>query len=1317
MPESLQQLLVTNFGLSPSGYTGSEGTVGYVGSSGTNGYTGSAGASGSGILISNIQVTDSSYIVLDDTAVDVAGGYIKITGSGFVSGCSVLINQTAATSVTFISSTEVRAQVPATTAGTYIVYLVNTNGDVAIRVNGVTFSATPTWVTGSSLSGVANTAISIQLSASSAAAYALQAGSSLPAGVTLSNVGLISGTVSGLSSNTVYNFTIVATDAELQDSPRSFALTITAGDPYFNYTTLLLSGNGSMSGNTAVKPFTADASTNNFAITVNGDTRTDAFNPYQAGYYSNYFDGTGDYLSLASSTAFDLAAGDFTIEFWMNTNASQNNNARAIGNWNNDGWTANKWSVHIKHDTSTRLTFWVNNANPSAAWLTSSTVVNGIGWAHVAIVKSGTAWSMFINGTREATATSSTAMSSGACPIQIGGTSAAGEVVTGYISNIRMVKGTAVYSPSSTTITVPTAPLTAVANTQLLTCQSNRLIDTSTNAFAVTRNGDTVVSVLQPFVLPNNLTTYGSAYFDGTGDVLTPPANNVFAFGTDSFCIEAWIFNNVLKNYSCLVTTRPNNSNYGDAYHIGWDSVGGVSLYVNSTPTTGAPSGTITTGQWQHFVCCRDSSNRTAIFVNGTRVGNDTVTSNFSRNLLGIGDFPTTPAEGINGYISNLRLVKGNSVYDPTQTTITVPTSPLTAISNTALLTAQYNGATTNNVFKDSSGNNLATTRNGNLPQGTFSPYGNNWSNYFNGTSQLSFASNAGYAFGTSDFTVECWYFATSNPGYRSLIETRASNGTNNGWALAADSGGAMYVYANGFILSGITVVLNTWNHVAFTRSGSTQYLFLNGALVSSTTTARTYSDTNLGIGGVAYTTGEYWTGYLSNVRLIKGTCLYTTTFTPLTTPLTAVSGATMLTCQSNRFIDNSTTNATITAGSNMTVQRFSPFSPSAAYSASTVGGSGYFDGTGDYLSIPTSAPLVLSGSVWTMECWVYPTFALSTSPYQVVICKRVGASAASYDFYFNLNSGYLSFYNGTGYNSSALPIIGAWNHIAAVYDGTNINLFMNGVRVLQTATANPDNGGNLYIGADENGTSNFFTGYISNVRILKGTALYSGTTYTVPTEPVTAVANTSLLINFTNAGVIDNTMMNNIETVGDAKLSTAVSKFGGASMLFDGTGDRLDIPSNQLFNFGTANFTVEFWIYPSSWTTNAWNTVFAVGQGTNNGGLLIGKSDVNTFVIRQYGIASIVSTSTLPTVGVWTHVACVRNSGTSTLYYNGVSIASASDSTNYTSTQLIGHIGNSDGTTYSHYYNGYIDDLRITKGVARYTANFTPPATTFLAQ
>ncbi len=78
---------------------------------------------GGGPKITNVQVTSNSYVVLDDTAVDIAGGYIKITGTGFAAGCQVLINNTPATSTTFIGPTEVRAQLPASSAGTYMLYL------------------------------------------------------------------------------------------------------------------------------------------------------------------------------------------------------------------------------------------------------------------------------------------------------------------------------------------------------------------------------------------------------------------------------------------------------------------------------------------------------------------------------------------------------------------------------------------------------------------------------------------------------------------------------------------------------------------------------------------------------------------------------------------------------------------------------------------------------------------------------------------------------------------------------------------------------------------------------------------------------------------------------------------------------------------------------------------------------------------------------------------------------------------------------------------------------------------------------------------
>ena len=106
-------------------------------------------ATGGGPKITNLQITSNVYVVLDDTAVDTVGGFIKLTGTNFVSGCLVYVASTPANSTTFINSTEVRAQLPATAAGTYPVYLVNPDGGTAIRVPGVTFSASPAWQTAS----------------------------------------------------------------------------------------------------------------------------------------------------------------------------------------------------------------------------------------------------------------------------------------------------------------------------------------------------------------------------------------------------------------------------------------------------------------------------------------------------------------------------------------------------------------------------------------------------------------------------------------------------------------------------------------------------------------------------------------------------------------------------------------------------------------------------------------------------------------------------------------------------------------------------------------------------------------------------------------------------------------------------------------------------------------------------------------------------------------------------------------------------------------------------------------------------------------
>jgi len=173
------------------------------------------------------------------------------------------------------------------------------------------------------------------------------------------------------------------------------------------------------------------------------------------------------------------------------------------------------------------------------------------------------------------------------------------------------------------------------------------------------------------------------------------------------------------------------------------------------------------------------------------------------------------------------------------------------------------------------------------------------------------------------------------------------------------------------------------------------------------------------------------------------------------------------------------------------------------------------------------------------------------------------------------------------------------------------------------------------------------------------------------------------------------------------AAISTVQSKFGGASGFFDGTNDYLTLASDTAFGTGTGNFTIEFWMYPVS-VASGW--VFDNRTGGAAQSVIGYFSAAGSFTFTG-GIITTGVTKTSVTANSWYHIACVRSSGTAYLFVNGISagtdtvVGSANSSNPFT-------IGSKyDGT---NAFNGYIDDFRYTKGVARYTGNFTPPSTQF---
>ena len=637
------------------------------------------------------------------------------------------------------------------------------------------------------------------------------------------------------------------------------------------------------------------------------------------------------------------------------------------------------------------------------------------------------------------------------------------------------------------------------------------------------------------------------------------------------------------------------------------------------------------------------------------------------------------------------------------------------------LNTTSTNGAQ-NNTFLDSSTNNFSITRNGNTTQGTFSPFSQTgWSNFFDGTGDfLSVADNVALQMGSGDFTIEFWWNPASIANFQTVLDKGYT--AAGGLLLQTGSGnGTIVVYAAGttVITASSGSSAGAWDHYALVRSGTTMTLYRNGASVGSATNSTNFNSTaSLFVGGSTGGGGYYVNGYLSNFRIVKGTAVYTSNFTPPTSPLTAITNTSLLTCQSNRFIDNSSNAFAITRNGDVSVQAFSPFAPAAAWSASTNGGSGYFDGTGDYLTAPDNAAFDFGSGDFTVEMWYYP----QATPAETTLVSKwnAGTYAGTNQWLLFLQgaqaSGIISI---DGTNAAFIAtgpnvVLSQWNHIAFVRNGNNFTVYTNGVG----GTAQT-NSGSLYaletevLGIGYRRNNGFpviaMQGYASQVRIVKGTAVYTAN-FTPPTAPLTAITNTSLLLNFTNAGIFDSASGNDLETVGNAQVSTVQSKWGTTSMGFDGTGDWLFQIDRPALRLGTAAFTIEMWVYRS-----ASGTYGLISKGTSTTGWSVSLNASNQ-VVFSFAASSFNSTGTVAAT-TWTHVAVVRE-GTGTnqtkIYINGTNDGTGTVATDFSGTDVM-YVG-ADRVAGSA-FNGYIDDLRVTNGYARYTANFTAPTAAFPLQ
>lgn len=187
----------------------------------------------------------------------------------------------------------------------------------------------------------------------------------------------------------------------------------------------------------------------------------------------------------------------------------------------------------------------------------------------------------------------------------------------------------------------------------------------------------------------------------------------------------------------------------------------------------------------------------------------------------------------------------------------------------------------------------------------------------------------------------------------------------------------------------------------------------------------------------------------------------------------------------------------------------------------------------------------------------------------------------------------------------------------------------------------------------------------------------------------------------------------------GNAQIDTAQKKFGSASGLFDGTGDNITTPDSADFNVSNGDFTIDMWLRPAAINQDCYVCAQCDSVGADSSiswfiGLNTDES-VRGGIVTSSTYKTATSTASQYAANTWVHIALVRNGNTITLYINGTANGTV-DVTGVTANNSAykAAIGGLGEYTDALMYNGWVDEFRFSLGIARWTANFTPPTAAY---
>jgi hypothetical protein len=582
-----------------------------------------------------------------------------------------------------------------------------------------------------------------------------------------------------------------------------------------------------------------------------------------------------------------------------------------------------------------------------------------------------------------------------------------------------------------------------------------------------------------------------------------------------------------------------------------------------------------------------------------------------------------------------------------------------------------------NNSFADSGPNNYAISKTASpvatsFPaQGSFSPFPLNTNTPYNpavhGASAYFPGSNTTLtstvpAFGTGNFTIEFWYYPTDLSGTnRNVLDNRSTTGDSTSPFIRSNSsnGAQLCIVANSSTQYAVTPTLtvNAWQHVAFVRTSGSVTSYVNGVAGTTSALATNFTSTALLLGGFIDTQASPYgtTAYISSLRITPA-AIYTAAFTPTMRPFGTL------------------TNNLLTF--------------SEDFANSGWGKDGGISVTPNYGIAPDGNPnmTLMSRAAGTLSNWAALTWAnfvgagnnagktYTFSIWVQAVSGTVGGSIAISDVIYNTNT--VAFTATTTAQRVSLSYngpSGTWNASSA-YIGGGINLNSVGTSVLVWG---------------------------AQLEVASAASNYTPTPANFSTAP-------SLLLNFANAAVADSTGANNIITPGTATISSA-SKYGSGALTFDGSGGATNsssmiIATNSNLAMGTNDFTIEFWLNSNTGNDN-YRRIVSSSNGAFTSGTMCFRHQIGGSFL--FGNTSAAVTCTL-TPGTWYHICYSRKNYTGYAYLNGQLVGTYTDNNNYT--EQIQWLGGYY-TAGNEQYSGLLDDVRITKGIARYQATFAPPS------